>query len=211
MRGGFQYEPDDLSAETLDELQVLAIEHRHEVAMAHEQKEIADYNITIARSNYFPRVIFQTDLSYLGMRDDLKFGRPDFSKGITSSFTLQIPIFSGFEYSKQAEKAELDFNSATENERQMLNAINAEVEIARNRFREAEEKYRSAMKTVELGTEALRLANVMYEEGANTQLDVLTSQLALTRAQVNHANAIFEYQIARYQLRKAIGTLNGVL
>ena len=211
VRGGFQYEPDDLSAETLDELQVLAIEHRHEVAMAHEQKEIADYNITIARSNYFPRVIFQTDLSYLGMRDDLKFGRPDFSKGITSSFTLQIPIFSGFEYSKQAEKAELDFNSATENERQMLNAINAEVEIARNRFREAEEKYRSAMKTVELGTEALRLANVMYEEGANTQLDVLTSQLALTRAQVNHANAIFEYQIARYQLRKAIGTLNGVL
>ena len=209
--GGFQYEPDDVSTQRLDELQAAAVEHRHEIAMVREQRNIADYNITIARSNYFPRIIFQTDLSYLGMRDDLKFGRTDFSKGITSSFTLQIPIFAGFEYSKQTEKAELDFNSAMENERQLLNSINAEVEIALNRFHEAEEKYRSAVKTVELGTEALRLANVMYEEGANTQLDVLTSQLALTRAQVNHANAIFEYQITRYQLRKAIGLLTGVL
>ena len=209
--GGFQYEPDDVSTQRLDELQAAAVEHRHEIAMVREQRNIADYNITIARSNYFPRIIFQTDLSYLGMRDDLKFSRTDFSKGITSSFTLQIPIFAGFEYSKQTEKAELDFNSAMENERQLLNSINAEVEIALNRFHEAEEKYRSAVKTVELGTEALRLANVMYEEGANTQLDVLTSQLALTRAQVNHANAIFEYQITRYQLRKAIGLLTGVL
>lgn len=209
--GGFVYELDDLAAQTLDELQNLAVEHRHELAMVQEQKTIADYNITVARSNYWPKIIFQTDLSYLGMRDDLKFGRPDFSKGITSSFSLQIPIFAGFEHAKQSEKAELDFNSAVENERQLLNAINAEVEIALNKFHEAGEKYNSAVKTVELGTEALRLANVMYAEGANTQLDVLTSQLALTRAQVNHANAIFEYQIARYQLRKALGTLNGVL
>jgi outer membrane protein len=189
----------------------MALEHRHEKKVMEEQKTIADNAITVAHGAYWPTLTFQTDLSYLAMREDLRFARPDISKGVTSSLTLQLPIFVGFRTMKESEKAELEYRSVLEAERRLVNGINAEVEIALNGLREAEEKHRSALQTAELGTEALRLATVMYNEGANTQLDVLNSQLALTRAQVNHVNAMFEYQIARYRLRKAIGCLDGVL
>ena len=211
VEGEFTYVPEEYAAYPLSELQAMALEQRHETKMMEERKTIADNSIAIAHSAYWPTLIFQTDLSYLGMRDDLRFARPDFSKGITSSLTLQLPIFVGFRTMKESEKAELDFRSVLEDERRLTNGISAEVEVVLNGLHVAEEKHRSALQTVDLGTEALRLARVMYNEGANTQLDVLNSQLALTRAQVNYVNTMFEYQVARYRLRKAIGRLDGVL
>ena len=70
---------------------------------------------------------------------------------------------------------------------------------------------RSANETVDLAKESLRLANLMYEEGTNTQLDVLNTQLALTQARMNYVSSLFEYQVARYALRKATGQLQGIL
>ncbi len=209
--GEFPYAQEELASHPLAELQAMALEGRMESKIMAERKAMADNSITLARSGYWPTLIFQTDLSYLGMRDNLRFGREDFSKGLSSSVTLQFPIFVGFKTMKESEKAQLDYRSVLEDERRLTNGISAEVEVALNAFHEAEQKHQSALQTVELGTEALRLARVMYNEGANTQLDVLNSQLALTRAQVNHANTMFEYQVARYRLRKALGRLDGVL
>ena len=92
-----------------------------------------------------------------------------------------------------------------------LDGLAAEVEIVKNQFHEAKEKYASAKESVSLAEEALRLANLMYEEGASTQLDVLNSQLALTRAKMNSVSSHYEYQMSRYQLRKVTGTLHGIL
>ncbi len=209
--GEFTYAPEEFATRSLTELQTMALEERKEAKIMVERKTMADNSVTVAQSGYWPTLIFQTDLSYLGMRDDLRFARPDFSKGITSSLTLQVPIFAGFKTAKETEKAELDYRSVLEDERSLVNAISTEVEVALNSFHEADEKHRSALATEKLGTEALRLATVMYNEGVNTQLDVLNSQLALTRAQVNYANSIFEYQVARYRLRKAVGHLEGAL
>ena len=64
---------------------------------------------------------------------------------------------------------------------------------------------------ISMAEEALRLANLTYEEGASTQLDVLTSHLALTRARLNHVSALYEFQMARYNLRRVTGILKGVL
>lgn len=209
--GEFVYAPEEYAGHTLEDLQALALANRHEQKIMEDRKTIADNSVTVARSAYWPTLIFQTDLSYLGMRDDLRFSRPDLSKGLTSSFTLQIPIFLGFASMKESEKAELDYRSVLEHGRRLLIGITTEVEVALHTFREAEERHRAAAEAVRLGTEAVRLARVMYNEGANTQLDVLNSQLALTRAQVLEANAMFDYQVARYRLRKALGCLNGVL
>jgi len=209
--GEFTYAPEEYASHSLSELQTIALVQRKETKIMEERKTMADHSITVARSAHWPTLIFQTDLSYLGMRDDMRFARPDFSKGITSSLTLQLPIFAGFKTMKESEKAELDYRTVLEDERSLMNAISTEVEVVLNSFHEADEKHRSALETVKLGKEALRLATVMYNEGANTQLDVLNSQLALTRAQVNYANSIFEYQVARYRLRKAIGHLEGAL
>jgi outer membrane protein TolC len=143
--------------------------------------------------------------------DDLNFKQDELSKGFTSAISVQLPLFSGFKNTKGYQKAELDLHIAKDTQQQVENGIAAEVEIIYNKFQEADQKYMAAEETITMAQEAMRLANLMYEEGASTQLEVLSAQLALTQARMNHVSALYEYQMARYGLRKAAGVLTQVL
>jgi len=211
VEGKFYYSEDDFSAKPLSELQEMAIAHRPELKALNQQKVMMDNGITIARSSFLPKLFFSTDYSYLAQRNDLKFGQGDFNKGFTSAISLQIPLFSGLRSMRQYQKAKLDYKITLDTEKQLLDGMAAQVEVAYNKLMEAKEKYFSAKETVDLATEALRLANLMYNEGANMQLDVLNSQLALTRANLNFVSSLYEYQVARYEVRKVTGQLNDVL
>ena len=209
--GAFAYADDEFANMPLQDFQTLALKKRPEILALAEQKYMAEKATAIARSNFMPKLFFSTDYSYLAMRNDFKVRQDDFSKGFTSALSLQIPIFHGFKSSKEYQKAKLDYRIVLDTEKQAYDGIAAESEIAYNSFQEAKQKYISAQESVALAKEALRLANMMYEEGANTQLDVLNSRLALTRAQLNYISSLYEYQMARYQLRKVTGSLTGVL
>jgi outer membrane protein TolC len=211
LEGAFLFEEDAIDSLTLEELQAMASQNRPELLALHQQKIMTKEGIAIARSNFMPKLFFSTDYSFMAMRNDLKFSQDDFSEGFTSALSLQIPLFNGFKNTKQYQKAKLEYKIMQDIEKQLQDGIFAEVEKSYHKFNEAKEKYFAASESIELGKEALRLANLMYEEGTNTQLDVLSSQLALTQASMNYASSIFDYKLARYQLRKAIGTLNGVL
>ena len=211
VQGALVYQQDDFFDKGLDEIQALALKNRPEVHALYEQKSIAAKGVNIARSSFLPKLFFQTDYSYLAMKKDYNVSQRDFSKGFTSAISLQIPIFHGFKSSKQYQKAKLDYKIVLDTEKQMTDGILAEVEMAYNKFQEAKEKFAAANESVSLAREALRLANLTYDEGASTQLDVLNSRLALTRAQLNYISSLYEYQMARYQLRKAAGVLKSVL
>jgi len=211
VEGAFAYAEDEFSNMPLEDFQTLALTKRPEILALADQKYMAEKATTIARSNFMPKLFFSTDYSYLAQRNDYKISQRDFSKGFTSALSLQIPIFHGFKSSKEYQRAKLDYRIVLDTEKQAHDGIAAESEIAYNSFQEAKQKYVSAKESVDLAQEALRLANMMYEEGANTQLDVLNSRLALTRAQLNYISSLYEYQMARYQLRKVTGSLTGAL
>jgi len=203
--GEFAYQEDDFGSLTLRELRELAFQNRPEIQVMNEQKYISRQGIQIARSGFLPRLFFQTDYSYLAQKNDLKFSQDNFSKGFTSAVSLQIPLFNGLKSVQEYQQARLDYRIMQDNEKQLNDLIIAEVEVAFNNYNEAKLKYESAKETVALAEEALRMANLMYSEGANTQLDVLVSRLALTQSQLNYFSSIYDYQVARHYLRKATG------
>jgi outer membrane protein len=211
LEGAFIYNEDPIDTLGLRELQAIARQNRPELLALDQQLVIAKKGITLARSSFLPKLYFSTSYSFLAMRNDFKFAQDDFSEGFTSSISLQVPLFHGFSNIKKYQQAKLDEKIVLDTEKQVTDGVMAELESAYNKFDEAKEKYAAAGESVDLAREALRLANLMYEEGTNTQLDVMSSQLALNQARMNYASSIYEYQLARYQLRKAAGILQGVL
>lgn len=211
INGKFIYVADEFGEKSLAEVKKLALDNRPEKKALIEQKYMAGKGVTIARSNFLPKLFFQSDYSYLAMKNDYYLSQRDFNRGITSAVSLQIPLFTGFRNTKEYQKAKLDFHIVEDSEKQLNDGLLAEAEMIYNKFKEANEKYQAASQTVQLAEETLRLANMMYEEGTNTQLDVLNTQLALNQARLNYASSVFEYQMARYQLRKVTGTLNSIL
>ncbi len=211
LQGSLKYEEDNFTRLSLKEIQSLSEENRPELLSMQAQEKAAAKGIALARSEFLPKIIFSTDYSYLAMKNDYKFTQDDFSKGFTSALTLKMPLFNGFRSCKKYQNAQLDYKIMADSKQMLEDGIQAEVEIAYNTFQETIEKYQSASESIALAEEALRLANLMYEEGASTQLDVLSSQLALTQAKLNYITTLYEYQMARYNFRRATGTLTEIL
>lgn len=209
--GSLEYASDDFTNRTLKECEEMALRNRPEIQMLSDQKEISKKSISIARSAFLPKLFFQTDYSYLGMRSDLKFVNDDFSKGFTSALSLQVPLFTGMKNNRHYQKSKIDYRIMLDTAKQVTDGIAAEVEAVYNKFLETKEKYQSAKDNVKLAEETARLASMMYEEGTNTQLDVFTAQLGLTSARLNFLTSLYEYQLARYALRKVTGNLTSVI
>jgi outer membrane protein TolC len=57
--------------------------------------------------------------------------------------------------------------------------------------------------------EGLRLAEVGYREGTQTQVEMIDAQAALTQARVFYYQAIYSHIIAKLDLQKAMGVLTG--
>lgn len=86
-------------------------------------------------------------------------------------------------------------------------AVRAEVEQARLNAASSLETAGAARKNVSLAEESLRLAEVGYREGVNTQLDVLQARTTLTEAGRALSSSLRDYRVSLAQLRKAEGTL----
>lgn len=211
VQGDMVYEEDMFVSKTLDDFQQIAAKNRPELLALSEQKNIVHKTIGIAKSAFLPKAFFQVDYSFLAMRNDYKFRQDDFSKGFTSAVGVQIPLFTGLKNNRQYHKAKIDYKIMLDTEKQITDGIAAEVEAVYNTFLEAKEKYQSANENVQLAEETYRLATMMYEEGTNTQLDVFTAQLGLTSSRLNYLSSLYEYQLARYAIRKVTGNLKEII
>jgi outer membrane protein len=56
-----------------------------------------------------------------------------------------------------------------------------------------------------MAAEALKIAEVRYENGISTLLELMDAQLALTTARLNYLNALFSYEEAKARLKKITG------
>jgi outer membrane protein TolC len=125
--------------------------------------------------------------------------------GWTAGVQAQWSIFDGratagrvVQARSQLEQTKLSLAEATL-------AVEVQVRQAYSSLVEAWELVQASSKTVEQAQEALRLANVRYGAGTATQLDVLTSQVALTEARLNQLQAYYGYNVALAAMRQAIG------
>jgi len=84
-------------------------------------------------------------------------------------------------------------------------AADVDVRRAISTFQQSAELAETSKKVIEQATEALRLANARYNAGTATQLDLLTSQVDLTTAQLNQIETYYAYNVSIAAARRAMG------
>ena len=98
-----------------------------------------------------------------------------------------------------------EYGAIVNSNQSRVRSVDVQVRQAYSSLVEAWELVQASAKTIDQAQEALRLANVRYGVGTATQLDVLTSQVALTEARLNELQAGYGYNVALATLRQAMG------
>ena len=130
-----------------------------------------------------------------------------FSRQVAAFVRTGIPIIDAGLTKGRVQQAESRLRQAELGAEQKALDIEGEVRDAWVAWEEGSMILDSSHKVVEQAEEALRLARASFEAGAATQLDVLQSQLELTRARLEEATALHTYHTALAGLRRAMGDI----
>lgn len=166
-------------------------------------EQAGEQNVKASRSGYQPE--FDLVGGYLWLRSPFSAAWNDRLQGWTAGVQAQWNIFDGRATAGRVVQARSQLEQARLSLAETTLAVDVQVRQAYSSLVEAWELVQASTKTVDQAQEALRLANVRYGAGTATQLDVLTSEVALTQARLNELQADYGYNVAVATLRQAMG------
>lgn len=200
VKGELAYKPVEIREE---EILSRALVLRPELAQIRYQQQMAGELLRLARAVDLPTIAIGG--SYNFWANYLNFKKNNWQSYYSFNLIISVPIFNGFSGSAQAAKAKAMIRSLELTEKGMIELIKAEIKQAWLNLLQAKETLFSQEKNVEQAQESLRLAELNYNEGLATFLDVSSAQVALTQARTNYSQALFDYVMALAQLEKAMG------
>ena len=120
---------------------------------------------------------------------------------------LQISwnIFDNNVTSAQIHQAKSAQKKAESQAQEQLETIRLEVHNAYTSLRISEKNVKLSEEAIKQAQEQYLISKIRYEEGVDTNLNVMTSQEKLTQAQTNYFSALYTYNTSRAQLEKAMG------
>ena len=120
-------------------------------------------------------------------------------------FQINFPIFDGLATRNAVKQAKSALKQTQLGKDQLVNAIKFEVRRAYRDLIETIALIDVQKETVEQAQESLRLANVRYENGMITSVELTDAQLALSQAEVNRLQSLHDYVVGLARLEKAVG------
>jgi len=182
-----------------------ALESSPQVLQAEAQARALAASVWDQRSQYLPTLSVSYNTSSQGLTQAWQgFGLPN--RNINRlQFSLTWTIFNGFVREQQQTSAAVQRDVATARAADTRLLVNATLTQQLAAAVTAFEQIEIARANVAAATEDLRVQNERYRVGAATILDLLTSQAALTQAEVNLVQTRFNYLIARAQVEAVVG------
>jgi outer membrane protein len=185
-----------------DALRLEALERSPRVQSADADAHATRASYSASKAAYWPTLRLAGSYSYSG---NSRVNSYELFQSRQASLSLSWPLFNGFTRERTiAQRAgTMDVAEAMANDtrRQVSAALTqrfAEVDAAALRIEISET-------SVVAAEEDLRVQQERYRLGAATVFDVLTSQEALTQAEVDVVNARFDYLRSKAQIEAQIG------
>jgi outer membrane protein TolC len=123
-------------------------------------------------------------------------------------FSLTLPIYSGNTLSLNEQKIKLTIRQAENNYITLINDLRVQAELIKELLNNYAEIIPLNESVVESSKEDLKLVSKRYALGSATILEVLDSQVSLTRSKSALINVIYDARIKESTLDALIGLLD---
>ncbi|MFZ5800176.1 MAG: TolC family protein [Candidatus Omnitrophota bacterium] len=188
---------------TEEEFLKTAYLHKPEMALKALGIDINKWAIALAKSGYRPQVNLAANYSFrsndLGSIFEAK--QSNWNAGVA----FNIPIFEGFSVKAKVDEAKARYAEAVVDKENLSDQIAVDIRQDCLNLKESAAIIQSQKDHVGEAREALRIAEVSYDNGVAKNLDVLDAQVSLVQIQTNLASAIYDYLMAEASLKRNMG------
>jgi outer membrane protein TolC len=181
-----------------------AYEQRPELKAAASDIRSASLLKQAAQSERLPRLSLAGGWSYQGLRPDTSI--PAYQYGAY----LQVPLFTGGQLGAEIATRDIAVRRLTEAQRQVRDQIGYEVRTATTRLASARTEVEAANLGVSLAQEGVTQAQDRFRAGVANNIEVITAQDELARANDNQISALYRYNQARADVARATGQMESL-
>ena len=188
-----------------------ALTNRSDLKAAQLQTAMNDAAIRLARGENRPDVSLSAGYLMQAQVNDPGFKSlafDDFSRSWNTLINVSFPVFDGRQNSGRIMQAQADFERSRYTERQLGKQIEVDATEAVLNLVEASERVKAGEEAVELASRGLSIAQVQYEGGVSTQLELIDAQFILKQAETDHVTAKYDFATAAAQLQNVLGMMD---
>lgn len=200
IRDTLAYSPLELKEE---EFLKQAYLNRPEMALKALGIDVSKWAIQAAQAGSQPQVNAGFNYSYrsnnLGNMFNARHNNWDIGVGVT------LPIFDGFSTKAKVEEARLKYAQADLDKQDFIEQIALDIRKACLDLEQSQAIINSAKDNIEEAREALEIAEISYDNGEGTNLDILDAQVSLSQIKKNLSEAVYDYTMARAFLDRVMG------
>lgn len=192
------YEPDDLN---LPECLEYAMAHRPDRVSADYAVKKAEADLGGVKAENYPTLTGNAAQNYQGNGAFQQNHREDWTIGVNLGWT----VFDNSQNSAKVHASVAALESAKARAEQLERQVRMEVNTAYDQLKTYENNIKITKLAMEQAEENNMIAQIRYEEGVDTILNLTNAQEKLTRARTNYFNALYGYNLSRATLYKAMG------
>ncbi len=190
------------------------------------QRKLLEHQLRMTNASRLPTIAAFSTFMYSGNDNSMNFGEiiggsmggmgggssaPTtkkewwWQKPLSAGISISIPLFSGGRNLNKAHEIRNTLHQLSLQRDYLAQSVNVQVESAFNNILTAKEKMTSNEITVRQASKAYEIAQVRYNAGTGTILELNSSELSLTQAKLNYSQAIYDFLAARADYEKIIG------
>jgi len=186
-----------------EHLEETMLERRSEILVLEELAAAADLQVEASYAAYYPRLDATT--SYRKYADDFRSSEGDTtSEEVRGQLVMSVNIFDGFTKKSNVRKAKLNSRIIHHDLQELKLDLITDLTNILLDYDVNLENTDAALGSIEQAQENLRITDLKYKEGLETEANLLAAIANLSRAKFNHILATFEVYKDYYQITRAI-------
>lgn len=195
IKGSFVYQP--LTDEEIADAGEEAIKTNPLIKQLEIQESLLEQNEVIEKSEYFPSLALFSAYNWQTQDNTFKFKNFQWAESFSVGLQLNYTVFDGFKRGARIEQVKIDRQKVTLNRMKLTEGLKIQILQASLKMQEARKRIEAQEKSLLQADRAMKIAQTRYQNGVGTQLEIIDTQAALSFAQTNYAQAIYDYLIAK--------------
>lgn len=183
----------------------LGLEYNTTMRQLDLNRKMLEQNIKSLRTNFMPTLGMNYSYQYQSLYNE-DWNVFDYHWGGSSSlmFSLSIPLYKASNFTK-LKSNRIQMRQLEQNRIDTERKLNMQLTSYRNNMAASSEQVASNRENVMQAQKAVQIAGKRYEVGKGTVLELNTSQVQLTEAELTYNQSIYDYLVAKADLEQVLG------
>ncbi len=171
--------------------------------------ELLNKTLKLKKTSFMPTLAASFQYMYTAMEENFKFKNYNWNPYSTLGLTLSIPLFKGSNFT-QLKQTRIQMKQLAENRVNAERQLTMQATSYLNNMDASTEQVVSNKEAVAQAEKGRTIAEKRYEVGKGTILELNSSEVALTQAQLTYNQSIYDYLVAEADLNLVLGIDNTV-